>query len=119
MAKEILVVDDQPGICLLLTDILENEGYIVYTANTGKQALDKVTEHLFDLIILDYKLPILDGTKVLQRMEAAEIHIPAILMSGLAEDIIKEAEHYSSVKNVLPKPFNVMDVCNIVKSIIG
>src|SRR5690625_527709 len=61
MQKEILVVDDQPGIRLLLTDIFENDGYKVNTAETGQEALDKIYKNFFDLIILDYKLPILDG----------------------------------------------------------
>lgn len=114
MTKKILVVDDQPGIRMLLTDILEKEGYLVSTANTGQQALDAITAQSYDLIILDYKLPIVDGSQVLQEMDTKAIHLPAIIISGLAEDITKEAENYSFVKKVLAKPFNVQDISKAV-----
>lgn len=118
MAKKILVVDDQPGIRMLLTDILENEGYLVSTANTGKQGLEEINSRSYDLVILDYKLPVIDGSQVLKEIETGGIVLPAILISGLAEDIAKEAEKYSFVKNVLAKPFNVEDISKTVKSIL-
>ncbi|OZU88464.1 response regulator [Virgibacillus indicus] len=118
MAKKILVVDDQPGIRMLLTDILENEGYSVSTANTGKQGLEEINSRSYDLVILDYKLPVIDGSQVLKEIETGGIVLPAILISGLAEDITKEAENYSFVKNVLAKPFNVEDISKTVKSIL-
>ncbi|MEC5424443.1 response regulator [Virgibacillus sp. C22-A2] len=117
--KKILVVDDQPGIRLLLTDILISEGFQVSTANTGKEALDKIYSRSFDLLIIDYNLPIINGIQVLQQMETDNIRTPAILMSGLAEDIITEAEEYTMVKEVLAKPFNIQDICISVKSLLN
>ncbi|WP_188456877.1 response regulator [Virgibacillus oceani] len=118
MKKEILVVDDQPGIRLLLHEIFTSEGYKVTTAKTGKEALDKIHNNPFDLIMLDYKLPIIDGSQVLHQMEQEEIAIPAILMSGLAEDIIREKDKFSIVKEILAKPFNILDVCTLVKKLL-
>lgn len=118
MAKKILVVDDQPGIRMLLTDILENEGYFVVAATTGQQALDEIISKPYDLVILDYKLPVIDGSQVLKEIETRGILLPAILISGLAEDIAKEAESYSFVKKVLAKPFNVKDISKIVKTVL-
>lgn len=117
MPKEILVVDDQPGIRLLLTDILTSEGHRVTIASTGKEALDKIHQASFDLIILDYKLPIIDGGEVLNQLENEEIKIPVIVMSGMAESIIGEMETRRIVKNTIAKPFNVMDLCARVKEI--
>jgi len=118
--KGILVVDDQPGIRLLLTDILENEGYLVKTATNGKEALLILEESKdLDLIILDYKLPIIDGREVLQTIEEKNIQIPAIIISGLAEDMVEEAENYPFVKLIVQKPFNIKDVTANVKSIIN
>ncbi len=117
MPKEILVVDDQPGIRLLLTDILTSEGHRVTIASTGKEALDKIHQASFDLIILDYKLPIIDGGEVLNQLENEEIKTPVIVMSGMAESIIGEMETRRIVKNTIAKPFNVMDLCARVKEI--
>lgn len=115
--QRILVVDDQPGIRLLLQEILVNEGYHVTTAQTGKEALDTIKGGSFDLLMLDYKLPIVDGIQVLQQLERDNVVITTIVMSGLAEDIIKELESFYSVKKVLAKPFNVQDIYSVTESI--
>lgn len=119
MTKEILVVDDQPGIRMLLTDILTNEGYQVSAAKTGKEALDKVYLKAFDLIILDYKLPIIDGMQVVQQMEHDKMEVPIILMSGLTEELIKESKKYHMVKKVIAKPFNVLDIQQFTNTLLG
>ncbi|WP_404455911.1 response regulator [Virgibacillus necropolis] len=118
MRKHILVVDDQPGIRFLLDEVFTNEGYQVTTANTGKEALDHIHTSTFDLIMLDYKLPIMDGIQVLHQMESEKIILPAILMSGLAEEAMQEAESCTLVKQVMAKPFNIMEVCDIVNEIV-
>lgn len=117
MEKNILVVDDQPGIRFLLDEVFTNEGYQVTTANTGKEAIDQIHARKFDLIMLDYKLPVMDGLEVLCQMEKENINLPAILMSGLAEEI-KEGEVCRLVKHILAKPFNIMDVCKLVNDIL-
>lgn len=118
MKKEILISDDQPGIRLLLTDILKNEGYNITVASTGKETLDKLQEKHYDLIILDYKLPIIDGMEVLKRISGLNINTPAIVMSGLAEKIENEVKDYPRVKNILAKPFDIKELKVIVKKII-
>ncbi|WP_339226496.1 response regulator [Oceanobacillus sp. FSL K6-2867] len=117
MPKEILVVDDQPGIRLLLTDILTSEGHQVTLASTGKEALDKIHQASFDLIILDYKLPIIDGKEVLNQLENEKVKTPVIVMSGMAESISGEMETRRIVRCTIAKPFNVMDLCTNVRNI--
>ncbi|GGJ52854.1 response regulator [Virgibacillus salexigens] len=119
MKKEILVVDDQPGICMLLTDILTSEGYHVETAKTGKERLDKINNSSFHLLMIDYKLPIFNAFEVLRRMEAENRIVPTILMSGMTEDDIREKEDCSKIESVLSKPFNIHEVCKLVKATIG
>ena len=118
MTKEILIVDDQPGIRLLLTDVLTSEGYEITTAQTGKEALEKLEEKQYSLIILDYKLPIIDGMEVLKKIEKWNITTPAIVMSGLAENIEQELHRYPTVKKLLAKPFNIQEIPILVKQII-
>lgn len=116
--KEILVVDDQRGICLLLTDILTGEGFRVTQANTGKEALDKINQKSFDLVILDYKLPIIDGKRVLEIMERDRKEIPVIVMSGMTENISVEVEKIKMVKKIIAKPFDIKDFCMQVKDVL-
>ncbi|WP_100009867.1 response regulator [Lentibacillus sediminis] len=115
MEADILVVDDQPGIRLLLKDLLTNEGHRVLTAKTGKEALDLIYSHSFDLIFIDYKLPGLDGFNVLKKLEGKNRNIPAILMSGM----VLPGEETMQLKNVIAviaKPFNVYNIVEIVRS---
>ncbi|TFJ93382.1 response regulator [Lentibacillus salicampi] len=118
MKKEILVVDDQPGIRMLLQELFTDEGYNITTAETGKEALEKLYARSFDLLMLDYKLPLVDGADVLKQMERDEFNVPAIVMSGLAEDIKKEIKQFSIVRKVFAKPFNIQEVSRFVKSIL-
>ena len=117
MTGEILIVDDQPGIRLLLTDILANDGYKVTTASNGKEAIEKLQEEPYALILLDYKLPIIDGVQVLEQIEKENIIIPVIVMSGLTEKIEKEVKKWPFVKMLLAKPFNIQEISTAVQEI--
>ncbi|WP_068673830.1 response regulator [Oceanobacillus sp. Castelsardo] len=117
--NKILVVDDQIGIRLLLKEVLKNEGYEIEEATTGKEALDQLNTTAFDLMILDYKLPIMDGTEVLEKLEKDNVEIPAIVMSGLVENIASEARKYKLVKSVIAKPFNINEFVEKVHAIVG
>lgn len=115
---ELLIVDDQPGIRLLLKDVFMNEGYDVIVAHTGLEALEKINEHSFDLIILDYRLPILTGAEVLQEMIKNKINIPVILMSGLVENIRSDFKQEDMTIKIVAKPFDLTDIIELVKSMI-
>lgn len=119
MSRKVLVVDDQPGIRLLLHEVFTNEGYQVTTAQTGKEALDSMVRDSFDLVMLDYKLPVVNGMEVLKQMEQKDITTPAIVMSGLSEHVVKEAESLGLVKKVLAKPFNVQEVCDFTNNLLN
>lgn len=102
-----MIVDDQLGIRLLLEEIIKSEGYESATAENGKQALDMIKEKVPDLLLLDYKLPIMDGPEVLKNLEQQGLEIPAIIMSGLAEEAIAEKRNFAMVKEIFAKPFNI------------
>ncbi len=116
---EILIVDDQPGICLLLKDVFTNEGYDVELAHTGIEALEKIYKHSFDLVMLDYRLPILSGHEILKKMIKKEIIVPVILMSGLIENIQEDFKEENMAIKIVAKPFNLKEIIELVKSMIG
>ena len=115
MGRKLLIVDDHPGIRLLLSDILMNAGYETATADNGKAALEMLLEEQFSLVMLDYNLPIVDGKEIIKKLNEKEIQIPIIVMSGLIEKIENEFESYPYVKQVIAKPFNVIEIPSIVK----
>ncbi|SDK15646.1 response regulator [Sediminibacillus albus] len=119
MAKTVMIVDDQPGIRLLLEEILKSEGYRITTAENGKEALDKIEIEQPDLLMVDYKLPIMDAKALLHKLEEKGIHIPAILMSGLSEEIEGKQDQFPMVKEIFAKPFNIEDARYRVNRILS
>jgi CheY-like chemotaxis protein len=83
--KTLLVVDDEVGITEALSDLLGEEGFVVLTARTGKDGLDRAIEKRPDLILLDYMLPVMDGREVLLALQgdAAYQDIPVIMISAI------------------------------------
>ena len=84
MANKILVVDDDLNICELLKLYLENEGYMVFTANDGQEAVDTFQNKTPDLVLLDYEMPVINGAQVLEmiRSEADFSNIPVIFLTS-------------------------------------
>jgi CheY-like chemotaxis protein len=117
--QTVLVVDDEFGVAEVLQSILEDEGYRVVTAINGKQALTRLGEHTPDVIMLDYMMPIMDGTQTLAaiRNDAAFKNIPVIMMSSLEEAAVREtAIDYDSF---LRKPFRAMAVLKLVTQLLS
>jgi signal transduction histidine kinase len=103
-AKRILVVDDDTATRDSLSDILEEHGYEVFTSDDGREALARLRVGRADLILLDLRMPVMDGWKfrTLQRADPELSKIPVIAMSadGSPEAAAIHADHY------LRKPFN-------------
>ncbi|WP_112182217.1 MULTISPECIES: response regulator [Paraliobacillus] len=109
MTRTVLIVDDQLGIRLLLEEIVKGEGYKAISCANGQQALDFVEQAPPDLIVIDFRLPIIDGATVIEKLEESGKYIPTIMMSGLAEQAKNKTKDFSSVKEVFSKPFNIED----------
>ena|SRR5690625_4755629 len=114
MKKQILVVDDHPGIRLLLEEVFKLEGYHVTTASTGKEALEILRSYHFDFLIIDQHLPDMKGTQIVRSLANNLKNIPAILISGLTTNLQAFKEQHSFIKAVIEKPFNVEVLLSIV-----
>ncbi|MTT30975.1 response regulator [Terrilactibacillus sp. BCM23-1] len=111
----ILIVDDQFGIRILLNEIFQKEGYQTYTASNGVQALEIVQEYHPDLVILDMKIPGMDGLEILKRIKEKESDIKVIIMTAYGElEKIKQAIESGAITH-FAKPFDIDDVLNAVK----
>ena len=82
VARKILVVDDDPGIRDALRMILEYEGYGVLTAGDGKTALSSLDTERVDAVLLDIKMPGMDGLETLDRIAEREAAPPVLMISG-------------------------------------
>jgi DNA-binding NtrC family response regulator len=82
MAKKILAIDDEQGIRTLLDTLLTRKGYQVLLADSGRKGLEIFRREHPDAVILDLKMPEMDGTTVLQRIRSADQTTPVIVLTG-------------------------------------
>ncbi|MDR7078630.1 two-component system response regulator (stage 0 sporulation protein F) [Neobacillus niacini] len=110
MKEKILIVDDQFGIRILLNEVFSKEGYQTFQAANGIQALDIVTKHDPDLVLLDMKIPGMDGIEILKRMKVIDPDIRVIIMTAYGElDMIQEAKNLGAITH-FAKPFDIDDI---------
>ena len=115
MKEKILIVDDQFGIRILLNEVFQKEGYQTFQAANGIQALDIVTKHSPDLVLLDMKIPGMDGIEILKRMKVIDPDIRVIIMTAYGElDMIQEAKDLGAITH-FAKPFDIDDIRAAVK----
>jgi two-component system nitrogen regulation response regulator NtrX len=82
MPYRVLVVDDETGIREAIRMTLEYEGYRVDEARSGQEGIDKATKVPYDAILLDIKMPVLDGIEVLENLKQQRVPTPVIMVSG-------------------------------------
>ena len=106
MSSRILIVEDEPGILLVITDLLRAEGHVVETANDGKEGLHQATEHKFDLLILDVMLPGLNGFEICHAVR--EQGFDGAILMLTAKGQIRDRVHglQTGADDYLVKPFN-------------
>ncbi|MFN3967177.1 MAG: response regulator [Endomicrobiia bacterium] len=88
---KILIVDDEPDLVLILGDFLSKEGFKVYTAHTGEQAIEKIRNNPIDLVLLDIAMPVMDGIEILKQIKKIKPDISVIMITAYkdAEKIVQ------------------------------
>lgn len=121
MAKKILVVDDEPDVLKIVTFRLKKEGYEVITARDGQEALDLVNRERPDLVLLDLRLPVVDGYEVCKRLKTDEDlrQIPVILLTASSATKIAEKTKDFQAEDYLIKPFEPEELLDKVKKFIN
>ncbi|MED3852680.1 response regulator [Priestia megaterium] len=118
LAEKILIVDDQYGIRILLTEVLQKEGYTTFQAANGFQAIDITKEQAPDLVLLDMKIPGMDGIEILKRLKQHDETIKVIIMTAYGEvDMIQEAKDLGALTH-FAKPFDIDEIRKVVREYI-
>nr|WP_040193994.1 response regulator transcription factor [Clostridium culturomicium] len=111
----ILVVDDEKEICNAIEIYLKREGYNVYKAYDGIEALELLGENNIHLILLDVMMPKLDGIKTCLKIRQDQ-NIPIIILSAKSENVDKIIGLNSGADDYITKPFNHLELLARVKS---
>ena len=78
----ILIVDDEKNYPLILSAVLQEEGYETLTANSGQEALEILAHSDVDLVLTDMKMPKMDGIELLERVKENDPELPIIMMTA-------------------------------------
>ncbi len=113
----ILVVEDEPRMAAILQQGLSEESHIVTIVGNGREALSLIRRCPFDLVILDVMLPGLDGLNVAQRMRAADIRTPILMLTARdrTKDVVAGLD--AGADDYLTKPFPFEELCARVRAL--
>jgi DNA-binding NtrC family response regulator len=105
-AGTILIVDDEAAIRESLQTLLEMEGYSVETTENGEEGLTRIAEHPYDLVLLDYALPGMNGIEVLQEIRERDPQLSVIMITayGTVENAVKSMQ--TGATNFIQKPWD-------------
>ena len=110
----ILLVDDDKSILASMTAILEAEGYSVEIAENGKEAVEKSSKKIFDIIVLDIKLPDIEGTELLKKIGETVPRTIKIMLTGFPalENAVKSLNRGADV--YLMKPVSPQELLRVI-----
>ncbi|HZW82639.1 MAG TPA: response regulator [Candidatus Deferrimicrobium sp.] len=115
MDSKILIVDDQMGVRRLLYEAFKEEGFQVDMAASGQEAITKVKEVVPELILMDMKMPGMNGLEALKEIKKLNLDIAVIMMTAYGElEIVTQAMKLG-VKEYITKPFDLNDLKLLVK----
>ncbi|MFW6138268.1 MAG: hybrid sensor histidine kinase/response regulator [Spirochaetota bacterium] len=116
--KKVIVVDDHDDIRLISKRLLEKRGYQVQVAESGEELLEMLNSNGYDLIVLDYHMPGLEGEWLVQKI-TEKTSTPIMVMTGWAVEELESLKKTNQVIEVIKKPLEVEQFTRTVSSVIG
>lgn len=105
----ILIVDDEAEIRKMLKQMFTLEGYVVYTAADGREALEKISAHAFEVILLDVSMPGVDGYEVCERIRE-HVSCPILFLTARVADEDKVRGFRAGGDDYIEKPFSMVEL---------
>lgn len=115
--QTVLVIDDEYGVRSGIRQILELEGYAVEVAETGREALALLAERSFDIALIDYQLPDLDGLTLLASIRSRKLSTMTCMITAYANIDTAIAATRQGIDFFLPKPFSPDDLLGVVETL--
>lgn len=115
----ILVVDDDKGICGVLKETLEMSGHFVTIAHNGRDGLQRLMEGHFDLVLLDLKMPVMEGQEMLRSVRSTlRLDVPVVILTAYASlDSLFQCTELG-IAGYLPKPFRIEELEAKVRQVL-
>jgi DNA-binding NtrC family response regulator len=119
MNKTILIVDDEKDLCTILSDSLSRDRYRVVTAFNGKMGLQLVEKEKPDLILLDIKMPGMDGIEVLRKIKKMKKEIVVIMFTAYGTLETARKAMKLGAYDYVTKPVDLFFLKSLVKEVLG
>ncbi len=118
MSKPILIVDDNPNMSSLLSDMLDVFDYKSVRAADGQQALEALEKQPFSLVITDLRMPNMTGLELIEKIKEKHPKIPVVLISGYSVNEIENGNGTAKPDGFLAKPFMMSDIEKLLNSLL-
>ncbi|MCD7709591.1 MAG: response regulator [Clostridiales bacterium] len=121
MGAKILLVDDDMMSRKLAQRLLEKKGYEVTAAESGQRCLEILREQKFDLLLLDWLMPEMDGMETFEKVKAdgSYADLPVIFLTGESDEGAQEKAIAAGAKAYLQKPFVPQDAYECIEKVLG
>lgn len=114
----ILVVDDQMGVRRLLFETFKEEGHLVKMAENGNEALRVLEGYKPDLIIMDMKMPEMNGIDTLKEIRTFNQDVQVIMMTAYGDAQTMERAQEQGVRHYISKPFDLFELRDVVRDLL-
>ncbi|HLH74707.1 MAG TPA: sigma-54 dependent transcriptional regulator, partial [Chloroflexota bacterium] len=114
--RTVLIADDDPSIRALLRTFLESEGYAISEARTGGEVLNAISDgKKIDLLLMDIRMPELNGMDILQRINEQNLDVPVVLMTAFGTSNVAIKAIQLGAHDYITKPFELDDVLMAIR----
>ena len=111
----VLIVDDEPNICKILSRLVESEGFEALISHDGKSALEMIASEMPDVLLVDFKMPEIDGMEVMKRAKEMDPDLAVVMITAYA-DIPRTVEAMKAgAHDYLAKPFEHHELIRVVR----
>ncbi len=116
--KRALVVEDDARVVALVQRVLEREGFEVHAAHDGEAALNLALDGEYDVIVLDIRIPMMDGLEVVRTLRERDVWTPVVMLTGRSGVTDRVEGLRAGADDYLPKPFAVQELVARVQALV-
>ncbi len=113
----ILVVDDDADYAASMAELLESEGYTTHISTSGRQAIADYQQQKYDMVLLDIKMPGLNGVETYMALKKLDEDVNAVLMTGYTYHDLRKKALIAGIIDILDKPVDYNQIIKIIEKI--
>ena len=118
MTPRILLIEDDPRLAGLVTEYLGEAGFVVSTAATGRDGLDRIGREPYDAVVLDLMLPDIDGLEVCRQLRASPSEVPVLMLTARGDTMDRVVGLEIGADDYMPKPFEPRELLARLRAIL-